>query len=423
MGEPAKLELVQPLLSPDQHALLAQTIDKIFDTGVADADGALVIVQQNLDGLDPRIAAAGTIQVVLESAGRYFQALIKITREASFGEARDLLQQAAAGFSSTGFEELRDISIGIGAYAAAVVEAQILNTARALELMGQVKVYLSQAGKFGAKFQPLVDSFEPEHLYLAAIPHLLQLNFDAAAPLIEKASAAAERFAATYCEDGDSLYFLYRGMAHHYRATYRLIKSSSDFNQLNYAALTSQKDLASEAILAQEFLAKTDPNNEVLRGVRYLSLTVLNLQGSLITLAGLMQKVFRSTFKSGAPALQEAKNKAQAAAEAAAKAGQAAEVMVRLCNQTLNQISNLENYAKPTKKDFGVLSGLVSCALFLPLFLLVSWANRLFQVGVGGKTVIACCMVLALIGGFGYGARRFRGLFPWASGSGSKGES
>ncbi len=423
MSEPARLALVQPPLSPEQKALLSETVDQIFDTGVSDPESALVIVQQHLDSLDSSAAAASVIQVVLESAGRYFQAFIKITREVSFGEARDLLQQAASGFNSAGFDEQRDLSVGIGVYAAAVCEIQSLNLARASELMEQVKGYLDHAGKFGAKFQPLIDSFEPGHLYVAALPLLLQLNFDAAAPLIEKASAAAEKFAATYCQEGDEGCNLYLGMAHYYRAIYRLIKSSNDFNQLNYGALTSQQDLDSEAIQAEDLLAKTDPKNEGLRDLRYCSITIRNLQGSLIVLAGLMQKVFLSTFKSGTPALQEAKNKAQAAAAAASKAGQAAEVMVRLCNQTLNQITNLENYAKPTKKDFGVLSGLVSCALFLPLFLLVVWANSAFQVGLGGATLISSCMILALIGGFGFGALRFRGWIPWFSGAAPKDEA
>jgi hypothetical protein len=422
MSEPARLEIVQPPLSPEQYALVAQTIENLFENGVSDPDGALTLVQQDLDSLDPKSAAASVMQVVLESTGRFFQAFIKLTRETSFGEARDLMQEAADGFNTAGFEKQRVICIGIGTYAAACFETKNLNLARAAELMGQVKGYLDQAGKFGAVFQPMVDSFEPEHLYLAALPYMLQLNFDAAAPLIERASDAAEKFAAKYCKEGENAYFLYRGMARYFRAHYQLVKSSNDFNQLNYAALTSQKDLDSDAIQAEAFLSKTDPENEVCRILRYSSLTILNLQGALISVAGLMQKVFGDTFKSGAPALQDAKNKAQAAAQAAPKTGQNAEVMVRMCNQALNTISNLERYAKPTKKDFGVLSGVLSCALFLPLFLLVSWANRAFQVGMGGESVIIPCVGLSLIGGFGYGAVRFRSLFPWSSGSKSKGE-
>jgi hypothetical protein len=414
MSEPANLALVRPQLSPEQYSLLEQTVGKIFDIGISDPAQALVIVQQDLEGLDLRDASTRVTQVVLESTGRYFQAFNKMTREANFGEARDLLQQAVEGFGSAGFDSLRDVSIGIGAYAAAVFEVQNLNLTRADELLKQAKVYLQQAGRFGAKFQPLLDKFEPDHLFIGAFPYLMRLDFDTAAPLIEKASQSAERVAATYYQDGDSDYFLFRGLAHIYRAHYRLVKSFSDFNQFSYLALTSQKDLETDAIKAQKFLAQVEPANEVVNNLRHLSVTILNLQGSLVGLAGLMQKVFLSTFKSSAPALQDSKNKAQAALDAATKAGPTAVPLVRLCSQTLNQISNLERYAKPTKKDLGVLSGLVACALFLPLFLLVSWVNSAFQVGVGGTTVTSTCMILALIGGFGYGALRFR---TWITGA------
>ena len=261
MSDSPKPVLALPTLSPEQHTQLSQTIDKIFDTGVSDQREALGLVQENLESIDPQNPNAKVVQVVLESAGRYFQALIKMTSETNFGEAWNLLQQAANGFGTTGFEELRDISTGIGFYAEAVDEAQHLNLARASELMTQVKGYLDQAGKFGAKFQPLIDQLEPDHLYLAALPHLARLDFDAAAPLIESAADTAERVAAKYHEKGDSQDCLFRGMAHYYRAYFRLIKSSSDFNQLNYAALTSQKDLGSKAILAQQFLLKTDPDS------------------------------------------------------------------------------------------------------------------------------------------------------------------
>jgi len=384
-------------------------VEKVFDADLP-PDQALSMVAHYLDHLDPGKAgiAYPVLRTLLESMGAYFQALTSITTGGSFGEARDLLQQAAEGFDQVGYQDLRDLSVGFGIYCAAVVELKNLNLGHGLELMEQTKAYLKKAGNLGAKYQPMIDALEPENLYVAAVNAMAYLDFDKAGPLTEKAAQAAERFAQKF-QSGTPLWFQYRGMGHFYKAYYRWVKAYNDFNQFKYDELAP--DLTSDAVQAQLFLGKADMKNEILRDMRSLSVALVNLLGALAEFGPLMKQVFLSTFKPDLPALGTIKKKVDAAIEAASSAGPQATPLVRLCNQFSTQVRNLEKTAKPNRKDFGAFSGLVSCALFLPLFLLVSWGNSAFGVGLGASTLAAFCIALALIGGFGYGALRFRSWF------------
>jgi hypothetical protein len=398
-------------LPPEVRSSVDQMVDSVFDADLP-PEQALSIVAQYLDDLDAEKSGTAypTLRTHLESIGAYFQALTTITAGGNFGEARDLLQQAAGGFDQVGYEILRDLSVGVGAYCAAVVELKNLNLGRALELMEQTKAYLKKAGKLGAKYQPMIDAMEPESLYVAAVNAIASLDFDKAGPLTEKAAQAAERFAQNF-QPGTLFYFQYRGMGHFYKANYRWVKAYNDFNQFKYDELIAAPDLTSDAIQAEQFLGKTGMKNEVLRDAHSLSVALVNLLGALAEFAPLMKQVFLSTFKPDLPALGTIKKKVDVAIEAASSAGPQATPLVRLCNQFSTQVRNLEKTAKPNKKDFGAFSGLVSCALFLPLFLLVSWGNSAFGVGLGASTLAAFCIALALIGGFGYGAVRFRSWF------------
>jgi len=111
--------------------------------------------------------------------------------------------------------------------------------------------------------------------------------------------------------------------------------------------------------------------------------------------------------------LEPLKKKIRKASDLFSKAGDEAVVYVRMCDQLYNSVNNLERISKPNKKDFGIFSGLVSCALFLPLFLIISWANWFFKIGLEARTIITSSIVLALIGAFGFGALKFKSLiFP-----------
>ena len=120
-----------------------------------------------------------------------------------------------------------------------------------------------------------------------------------------------------------------------------------------------------------------------------------------------MQKIFQSTFKSNPENLSLLKQKIQTAKDSASKAGPNALLFVRICDQLRVKIDNFEKLSKPKKKDFGKFSGLIAAALFLPLFLIMSWANTAFEINAESASIIYTSLVLSLIGGFGYGALKY----------------
>jgi hypothetical protein len=120
-----------------------------------------------------------------------------------------------------------------------------------------------------------------------------------------------------------------------------------------------------------------------------------------------MQKIFQSTFKSNPHNLSLLKQKIQTANDLAAKSGPDALSLIRHCDQLRVQIDNFEKISKPKRKDFGKFSGLITAALFLPIFLIASWANTTFEVDTESNNIIYISAILSLIGGFGYGALKF----------------
>jgi hypothetical protein len=143
-------------LPSDVRSSAGQMVDEVFDAEVP-PEQALSIVARYLDDLDPKKAGTAypTLRTLLESVGGYFQALTTITSGGNFGEAHELLQQAAGGFDQVGDEVLRDLTVGVGIYCAAVVEIKNLNLGHGLELMGQTKEVPEKGRKAGRQVPAL----------------------------------------------------------------------------------------------------------------------------------------------------------------------------------------------------------------------------------------------------------------------------
>jgi hypothetical protein len=394
-------------ISSAEEALIVQTIDKVFNS---DVDEALPIIEQLIQDAD---SALVTLQSVLHATWNYFQAIRLVRTEANFVDAFDLLRLAADGFDKAGYRKLSDLSTGMERYVAAVVEVQKMNVSRALELLVSVKEYLRAAGKFGSQFEPMIDHFEPETFFLAGAQAVQNLDFATAQPLIERASQATEKVARDYYQENSLPFNSLCGMSHFYRASYAYYQAWNDLNQFEYDKLSAEENLAQDAAEAQRLLEKGDTENVSFRNALHLSIAFVNLMEVIREFARIMQKVLGSTFKPDMQALIILKQKIGIASDEASEAGPQAVTLVRFCDQLSNQVKNLERLAKPNKKDFGAFSGLVASALFLPMFLVVSWANHALAIGLSASALITSCLVLALIGGFGFGALRFKSLiFP-----------
>jgi hypothetical protein len=158
-------------------------------------------------------------------------------------------------------------------------------------------------------------------------------------------------------------------------------------------------------------LSKADQSAAQVRANESFAQVLTLLLGAVQEFAAAMQKILRSTFKPDVRTFSAIRSEVLRASDLAAKLGPQGVVIVRLCGNLRDQIYNLERLAKPKKKDFGTLSGIVASALFLPLFLVTSWANQRFAMGLSGGTVMYYTGFLALIGGFGYGALKFKSIF------------
>lgn len=422
MPQKRKDEEEKALVVPKSaQALIDDALNQVFD---ADPEHMQTVAEGLLDALDQKLAieAYEPLKLALESLWSYAQAINGIIKGADYLHAVGLFERAGSGFHRLGQDGPRDLCIGMGAYAQAVLDVRQLNIAQARDRLKAVEEYLERAGRFSSKFKPLIHHMKPEMLFSAALPSLFQLDFPTARTLLEEASNAARSVAETYYSDGDPQKALFEGCAHLYQGFYNLVRSHSELQQFEYDRLAAEKQLVIDARSACELLAEAKEVSEPARVLFCLAESMVQLQEAIQEIAHIMKKVFEATFTPRLQQLRELSGKVRRASQSAAKAGPTAVAMVRYCEQIATQIKNIEHLGRPTKKDFGAYSGLVAAGIFLVLMPVVSWANANFQVNLGPKKLITSCMVLALIAGFGVGAVRFKTLvFPSRQGDGDSG--
>lgn len=392
-------------VSPQEETQMTQLVEEVF----ASVEDAQPIVEKKLQELGATGNPSPALKTALQSLWNYFEAIRVIRSEGDFARASGLLQSSAEGFNEVGRGELRDLSVGMGVYVTAVVELQAMNIGQGLELLAKVKEYLQSAGQYGGIFEPLIDQMQPDALFLAGVKAAMSLDHANAKILFDEASQAAERVSSKYYEEGQPLYYTFRGLGHFHKAYGTFFRATNEFSRFEYDKIAGQ-DLVDDAIQARDLLRKGDTDNAVVRNVLHLSEALIQLLEMLSESSKLMLTVLRSTFKPDLRTLARLRKKVQAARDSVSLAGPQAVGLVRYCDQLVEQIDNLERLAKPSKKDFGIFSGIVACVLFLPLFLVVSWANSIFNTGLEAPTLITTCVILALIGGFGFGAVKFKDL-------------
>ncbi|UJS20745.1 MAG: hypothetical protein L3J18_17955 [Candidatus Brocadia sp.] len=408
-GKPGEISVV----SKSAQALIDDALNAAFDT---DPDTLQTFAEEKLQELDHVKATEDrdALKAALQSVWYFAQAVNVAFRGGDFVVAVDLLDRAASGFDQLGQTHARDISVGLGAYAQSVLDVRAMNITRAFDRLQAVEVYLNKAGTFSSKYKPLVDHMKPEMLLIASLLALQQLDLATGRTLIEEASKAANNVADVYYTEGRPERLAFRGYAHLYRAFYDFFRSISDSNQFEYDRIVANAaEVNANARSASDLLRQVEGMSEPVRIASVLATGVSQFLEAIPELARIMKKVFDSSFTTALPGLSTLRNKIHLAGETLAKAGPQATAMVRFTEQVANQVRNLERLARPTKKDFGVYSGLVTTAAFAALFLLTSWANAIFGLNLSSVRLITTCAVIGLIAGFGFGALRFRSLlFP-----------
>lgn len=403
------VQMVSGLLY-DEQKLMARTIDSLFEVETEEAlqliDGKLRELEQQSGGDE-----VSTLPGVLKYLRNFFRAILLAQNQMDFTEAQVLFEQAAGAFDQLGQEELKALSLGFRYNVEAFLEIHKANVTLALDLITKSKKHIQSAGRFGELYEPMINLMERDALAISALRAMMSLDYPSAKILFEQASQAAENVAHKYFEESTPGYNTHQGIAHYYRALSTFTQAYNRLNQLRYDEVANQKNLLHDAVQARELLSKGDGKDVSVRRLAYVSDAFANLLEVTFDLAQFMEKVFRSTVKPDIEAFEAMRKKIQTASDLFAKAGQDAVSFVRFCDELNSRISNIERLTKPSKKDFGKFSGIVASASFLPLFLVTSWVNSTFGVGVKASTIIWYCLGLSLISGFGFGALRFKSLF------------
>jgi len=409
-GKPGQLQDSLMISAPDTKEI-AETVHEIFFA--AEPGTELGIVEAGLAKLDEQgIPESAPLRHALQSAWHFFQAC-SVLASGQFLPARDLFESAATGFSELGQALARDLAVGMGVYCEAVIQVQQKNIGQAQTLLQQVKQYLQEAGKYTNRYEFLVEMYEPEAYFIAGVNAAMEMDSAQATVLITKASQAIDHFAEKHFEQDDPSSKYFKGLGRFYQAYNVLLETFNSYNQFQFARIAARGDLTTDARQAKELLTESKIDNAIAKNLIGSAEMILATLEVMKDLSSTMLKVFDSTFKPNLRNQHSLREKVQSAVDAASKAGPQAQILVRFCEMLRNQIENLETLAKPRKKDFGIFGGLVSCALFLPIFLLISWSSSRFELQLSGTTILQYSLFPALIGGFGFGAIKFwRAFFP-----------
>jgi hypothetical protein len=401
-------ETAQPPI-PGRIALAQDILDEVFDSEVSDS---LTLIVRHIErlGTDDRDS---DFELFLQSLWHCFEGLRLIREEGNFDLAADAQASAVAGFERLEIREMTSLSRTLLTHTQAVIEIRRLNVAHAQRLLDEAEKNLRAAGRFEQKYRPLIDHMKPDALFVGAIQALQLADFDSAKSLIARAAESSEEIAGKYYEVGTQSHFAFLGLARFYMAIFSYFQANRDLTRLELDRLVSEPDISANARDAVSLLSQSDLGIVVLRTSRDQSKALVELLEVSREVARHLRLCLTSSFKHDAKGFQELRAKVRKAADDVSKSGPQALPFLRTCEDLVARINNLERLARPKKRDFGIFSGLISCALFVPLLLAVAWANGAFGIGLEPGMMFSMIAVLALIGGFGFGALRFKGmLFP-----------
>jgi hypothetical protein len=394
-------------LSEDGKAQLDEIIDQAVDS-----DDERKFLESKMEEIE-RLPDNNDLQIIkacIQSLWRFFEG-VRLLGIRSNEEAARLFQRCANEFERFNIKDFKDVSIALFKYASAIEEMRKNNLGQALTMAEEAKNYLKDVGGFGSDYEILIDLLEPEVLFLYGQQAVNRLNYVEGETYFNKACQAAEQVATKYYKDNKRYFNTFQGMGLFYKAFSSYLVAYDQFRRFEFDRVSSNKDLSSLAKRAKATLEKGKTEYDIVRIAILLSDTMSHMLDAIRELANMMQKVLNSTSKADVKKLKHIQKEVSIAKQSASKIGPAAVGLVTACDNLYSLVNNLERLAaKPNKKDFGIFSGLISAALFFPLFFVISWANANYKIGIDPLMIIYPSIILALIGGFGLGAAKFASL-------------
>lgn len=375
----------------------------------ASFEEAPVTISRYLEQLSPSLIGS-RLELFLKSLWHHFEGIRIARAEGKFDLAKNLQETAAAGFQELRIAEMEASSRALASYAAAIIELQQSNVNRCHQLFKETEEYLRSAGRFGKQFHPLIDHMKPEAFFVAAVIAINAGDMVSARALITKASTMSEKVATTYYANDPRFSSTFFGLAYFYKAFFDFNEAQRDLNKLELDKLETN-DIAKNAIEAERLLAQADLQNLQVYNTHHFAKALIDLSSVIRGLSIRMHHCFKATFKPNLHGFEELQSRTHQAIENISRAGPHAMPMLRFCEELLGRIKNLERLARPRKSDFGIYSGLVSAVLFSTLLVSGLWARHQFGFELDNRMFFIVIVGLSLIGGFGFGALRFKDFF------------
>lgn len=396
----------QALSTASEEVVESRIIEEVLAADIGDAQRLIV---HHLEALKPD-QKGSEIELFLQSLWRHIEGLRVVSEEGDLELGTELQESAAAGFEQLGAKELESASRALSTYAKALMEVKRLNLNRSMELFDSTEKYLRDAGRFGRKFQGLIDHMKPGALFVGALPALATGDYDSARALASQASDMSKRVAEDYYETGTPQHFTFLGQAYLYEAVYSHVQAQADLSNLELDRIVSE-DISASAREAERLLFQSGLKDVNIQSSYNLSKALVEISQVTKGIAVRMDLCFKAAFKPDLQGFLDLKARTHRAIHYASKVGPQAVPIIRSCEGLLTRIHNLERLARPRKTDFGIYSGLISSVLFACLLVISLWTRRTFGFELEDRTFFLTIVSLALIGGFGFGALRFKSLF------------
>lgn len=324
-------------LNPQDQQSVFELIETLFDN---EPQMSVQVLQQMYQQFGPN--GNPTILLVLETFWNFFQSQLEFTQAGNIQKAIELLSQAKESMDKLDLKENWIIANGLLLYYSAIFDIRQQNITAGMEKLKEAKETLQKADKFGSQYQSFIDHVEPESFYIAGVQAMMQYDYSNGDIMIEKAAESSKSVAKKYYERGSMQYNTFYGLGHAYKALYLLFYSMNEFNKYNFDLFVfGENETKIEAEQAIAYLSIGELSNININNSLFLCKTALFLSEALTKLGVSTYNLLKGDEDEIAD-LKSLKQVVRNAKKMASKSGPSAIVYVRFCDQTEEQIYNLE---------------------------------------------------------------------------------
>jgi len=378
----------------------------------AEESSILVLIETRLQEAETKQQDVRYVEA-LQALWRLYKALEVLKNEGDFAKSAALLEEASAIFEKLGLGDLKSLATGLRYYCAAILDFQGGDFQQGSKLLTQVQSYLDNAGKFSSRFNSLMDHIKIDQLFGMGAQCIRSLEYELGRTYIEQSSQAAEKVANLYYAKDPALKNAFLGIAAYQTGFFYFSRAFRNLNSLDaqYAADTEKLQACAEEAIA--CFEKAGKLSKVRQSIYRITQGFLELTYAMRGLGDALYHGLEGNFFPAPWDPAPVKTRLENAKKFIALAGPEQASFLKFCSQLDDLAANLAHIRKAQKKDFGIFSGLISAVIFLIVFAGVSLLNQILNLKLEGLVLFGTSVSMGLIGGFGFGALKFRQLFPF----------